>query len=118
MSLIIGVRIFPGSCHQKASDRARRYAGADSTPAFRKGDYTHDLTNARKTGRGTVGKMAVIGAKDRKTNRVAAKVIEQTDQETTGFVDAVADEEAMVYTDGASSLPGPEASRGGQALSR
>ncbi len=58
-------------------------------------------------GRGTVGKMAVIGAKDRKMNRVAAKVIEQTDQETlTGFVDAVADEEAMVYTDGASSYQG------------
>ena len=58
-------------------------------------------------GRGTVGKTAVVGAKDRKTNRVAAKVIEQTDQETlTGFVDAVADEEAMVYTDGSSSYQG------------
>ncbi len=58
-------------------------------------------------GRGTVGKMAVIGAKDRKTNRVAAKVIEQTDQETlTGFVDDVADKEAMIYTDGSSSYEG------------
>ena len=58
-------------------------------------------------GRGTVGKIAVIGAKDRKTNRVAAKVIEQTDQETlTGFVDDVADKEAMIYTDGSSSYEG------------
>ena len=58
-------------------------------------------------GRGTVGKTAVVGAKDRKTNRVTAQVIDQTDAPTlTEFVDAVADEEAMVYTDGSSSYQG------------
>ena len=29
-----------------------------------------------------VGKAAVVGAKDRKTNRVAARVVENTDRET------------------------------------
>lgn len=33
-------------------------------------------------GRGTVGKTAVVGAKDRETNRVTAKVVENTDAET------------------------------------
>ena len=33
-------------------------------------------------GRGPVGKAAVVGAKDRKTNRVAARVVENTDRET------------------------------------
>ena len=38
-------------------------------------------------GRGTVGKTAVIGAKDRRTNRVIAAVIDNTDQLTLqGFV--------------------------------
>ena len=58
-------------------------------------------------GRGAVGKVAVVGAKDRDTKQVAAQVIEQTDAETvTGFVDAVADEDAMVYTDGATTYQG------------
>ena len=34
------------------------------------------------TGRGPVGKIAVVGAKDRATGRVAARVVENTDQET------------------------------------
>ena len=46
--------------------------------------------HARKklnTGRGTVGKTAVIGAKNRETNRVSAEVIDNTDQLTLqGFV--------------------------------
>ena len=35
-----------------------------------------------KAGRGTVGKAAVVGAKDRKTNKVKAKVVENTDAKT------------------------------------
>ena len=58
-------------------------------------------------GGGTAGKTAVVGAKDRDTNQVAAMVVQHADQETvTGFVDAVADADAMVYTDGASTLKG------------
>ena len=51
-------------------------------------------------GRGTVGKIAVIGAKDRKTNRVSARVIEDTGQLTLhGFVTARTERGAKVYTD-------------------
>ena len=51
-------------------------------------------------GRGTVGKTAVIGAKDRQTNRVAAAVIKSTDQLTLqGFVTANVEPGAKVYTD-------------------
>ena len=51
-------------------------------------------------GRGPVGKTAVIGAKDRKTNQVAARVIEHTDAPTLqGFVATHAAPGATVYTD-------------------
>lgn len=53
-----------------------------------------------KAGRGPVGKTAVIGAKDRESNRVSADVIEGTDGETLkGFVVETAREGATVYTD-------------------
>ena len=51
-------------------------------------------------GRGPVGKTAVIGAKDRETNRVTARVIEHTDGPTLqGFVASNVERGAMVYTD-------------------
>ena len=51
-------------------------------------------------GRGTVGKTAVIGAKDRRTNRVIAAVIDNTDQLTLqGFVVENVKPGAKVYTD-------------------
>ena len=51
-------------------------------------------------GRGPVGKTAVIGAKDRKTNRVTARVIEHTDAPTLqGFVERHIAPGATVYTD-------------------
>ena len=60
-------------------------------------------------GRGPVGKTAVVGAKDRESNQVAARVIDRTDRETLqGFVDEHADPEAMVYTDGATAYKGRE----------
>ena len=53
-----------------------------------------------KAGRGTVGKSTVIGAKDRKTGKVKAKVVKGTDKATLqGFVLAFALTGAMVYTD-------------------
>ena len=52
------------------------------------------------TGRGTVGKTAVAGMKDRNTNRVAAQVVPATDGETLqSFVRDHAEAEAVVYTD-------------------
>ena len=52
------------------------------------------------TGRGPVGKTAVVGAKDRATNQVAAKAVPATDKQTLqGFVQDHADRQATVYTD-------------------
>ena len=56
------------------------------------------------TGRGPVGKTAVVGAKDRATNQVAAKAVHSTDKVTLqGFVKDHADRQATVYTDDASA---------------
>ena len=58
---------------------------------------------AKMEGRGAVGKTAVVGMKDRKTNRVSAKVVEDTTKATLqGFVRDRIEPEATVYTDGAS----------------
>ena len=73
-----------------------------------------NMSNAKRkelagTGRGAVGKVAVVGAKDRATKRVAAKVVERTDASTLqGFVADHAATGATVYTDDATaydSLP-------------
>ena len=53
-----------------------------------------------RAGRGTVGKTAVVGAKDRETNNVVARVVESTDRPTLqGFVREYTDPDATVYTD-------------------
>ena len=60
-----------------------------------------------RAGRGTVGKTAIMGAKDRETGRVQAKVVSHTDRETLqGFVEATTEEGAVVYTDEASGYQG------------
>ena len=60
-----------------------------------------------KAGRGTVGKTAVVGAKDRKTNKVKAKVVKETDAKTLqGFVIDVTETGATVYTDDATAYKG------------
>ena len=60
-----------------------------------------------KAGRGTVGKTAVVGAKDRKTNKVRAKVTEKTDAKTLQkFVADTAANGATVYTDDAAAYKG------------
>ena len=63
----------------------------------------------RKTfaGRGTAGKTAVVGLKDRATKQVRAKVVAKTDAETLqGFVIDHADPDATVYTDDAKAYKG------------
>ena len=55
-----------------------------------------------RAGRGTVGKTAIVGAKDRKTNKIKAAVVNATDAKTLqGFVLAAAIAGATVYTDDA-----------------
>ena len=52
------------------------------------------------TGRGAVGKTAVVGMKDRDSNKVTARVVEDTDAPTLqGFVGDHAAKGATVYTD-------------------
>ena len=68
-----------------------------------------NMSNAQRkelkgTGRGTVGKTAVVGMKDRETKQVVARVIERTDGETLkGFVEEHASPEAALHTDDASA---------------
>ena len=53
-----------------------------------------------KAGRGTVGKTAVVGVKDRATNQIAAEVVSETSAPMLqGFIFDHVDPEAMVYTD-------------------
>ena len=60
-----------------------------------------------KAGRGTVGKTAVVGAKDHKTNKIKAAVVKATDAKTLqGFVIATALAGATVYTDDAAAYKG------------
>ena len=62
---------------------------------------------AKLEGRGTVGKTAIVGAKDRTTNAVSAKVVQETDAETLqGFVADHAAPGATVYTDDAAAYKG------------
>ena len=58
-------------------------------------------------GRGPVGKTAVVGIKDRATNRIAAEVVESETAETLqGFVSERTTPNTKVYTDGDSAFRG------------
>ena len=60
-----------------------------------------------RAGRGTVGKTAVAGVKDRNTNKVSAKVIENTDAKTLHtFISDNVESGSTVYTDEARSYRG------------
>ena len=60
-----------------------------------------------KAGRGTVGKIPVAGIKDRKTNKVNAKVVKNTDSETLqNFISENVSEGSTVYTDESRSYLG------------
>ena len=70
------------------------------------------MSNAKRkalagTGRGAVGKTAVVGLKDRATNQVRAKVTERVDAPTLQeFVVENTAPDATVYTDDASAYTG------------
>ena len=74
------------------------------------GGKRKNMPNAkRKTleGRGTVGKAAVAGVKDRETNRVAARRVSQTDATALqGFVRENVEPGATLYTDEAAAYAG------------
>ena len=76
------------------------------------GGKRKNMPNAKRkllagTGRGPVGKVAVVGIKDRETKNVRAKVVEATDKATLqGFVVEHTAPGATVYTDEASAYEG------------
>ena len=60
-----------------------------------------------RAGRGAVGKTAIVGAKDRATNTVSARVVRGTNAKTLqGFVFSHAAPSATVYTDDAAAYKG------------
>ena len=67
------------------------------------GDKGASMINAERkeqTGRGTAGKSAVVGIKDRGTKQVRAEIVEATDGSALrGFVERNAQTGAIVYTE-------------------
>ena len=78
------------------------------------GGKRKNMSNAKRkelagTGRGAVGKTAVVGMKDRDTNHIRAEVIAETDADTLqDFVEENTEEDAKVYTDDAAAYKGVE----------
>ena len=78
------------------------------------GGKRKNMSNAKRrqlredgAGRGSVGKTAIVGAKDRETNQVTARVVQSTDKATfQGFVHEQTEPEAQVSTDDASAYVG------------
>ena len=76
------------------------------------GGKRRNMSNARRralkdTGRGAVGKTAVVGAKDRRTRQVQAKVVQNTDGRTLQqFVGESTATLAFVFTDEAAAYQG------------
>lgn len=91
------------------TERVGPFSGPVEADETYVGGKRRNMSNAQRkelegTGRGAVGKTAVVGARDRETNQVAAKVVAATDKETLqGFVSEHADCEATVYTDDATA---------------
>ena len=88
-----------------AQEPKGRFSGPCEVDESFMGGRRRNMRNARRkaladTGRGAVGKTAVVGLKDRASNQVRAKVIERTDAETLqGFVRSNTEKDAIVYSD-------------------
>ena len=97
-----------------ARDKAAGFAGPVEVDETYIGGKRKNMSNAQRrelaeqgVGRGAVGKVAVVGIKDRKTRQVRAKVVERTDKPTLqGFVIEHTAPGATVYTDEASAYEG------------
>ena len=88
---------------------AEKFAGPVEVDETYIGGKEANKHNAKrlKAGRGTVGKTAVVGAKDRKTNRVTTTAVMFTDTPTLqGFVESATEPTAQVYTDEAAAYKG------------
>ena len=86
------------------NENVMRFAGpveVDETFIGGKAKNMHAKDRAKLTGRGGVDKAAVLGIKDRGTNRVTAQVIDRVDAKTLlPFVQDRTTDTTTVYTDG------------------
>lgn len=86
------------------------FAGPVEVDETYMGGKRHNMNKSKRekmTGRGAVGKTAVVGAKDRESGQIVAQVVESTDGETLqGFVEGVSNPDAKVYTDDAKAYVG------------
>ena len=91
-------------------DNGSQFAGPVEVDETYFGGKRKNMSKAKRseqTGRGTVGKAVVAGAKDRATNRISAKVVAGTDMGSLqGFIAARTAASAKVYTDDHSGYKG------------
>ena len=93
-------------------DALTAFAGPIEVDETYFGGKRRNMSNSRRkglagTGRGAVGKVAVVGAKDRDSGKVSARVVASTDKPTLqGFIADNAAPDATVYTDDASAYQG------------
>ena len=87
--------------------------GVDETYMGGKRKNMPKSKRAKMEGRGSVGKTAIVGMKDRQTNWVSAKVVKDTTSKTLkGFIWGQVGDDTPIYTDEAtaySDLPNHEA---------
>ena len=90
-------------------DETAKFAGPVEADETYIGGLERNKHSSKKlhAGRGTVGKTAAAGIKDRKSNKVKTKVVASTDASTLqGFVHASTEKDARVYTDEALAYNG------------
>lgn len=99
-------------------DNTALFAGPVEVDETYIGGKRKNMSNSKRkeladTGRGAVGKTAVVGARDRATKRITAQVVSDTKSETLqGFVKDSTTPGATIYTDDATAyttLPNHEA---------
>ena len=90
-----------------ASGDGHLFAGPVEVDETYMGGKRRNMSNSKRkelTGRGPVGKTAVVGMMDRETNRVTAKVVDETTGETLqGFVRGQVIERTEIFTDEATA---------------